>query len=423
MAVDGQSYREILTHALSASPHRPSNWNEGTLVQYTILRDGQQETVTIRLIRLSDSDILRNLIGNFLKDPSPLLMFLIAIYVFFRLPRNRSAQILFLFSAAVFSSDGISQSITGSNLPGLAELFFRNVYWPTQFYTALIWPLLIAPLYIHLFLVFPEIRAPLREYSQETLFAIYGFMPVLTVMEIIINIGRPIIFWSTWSTLSQADFVIVLLITIFIMVYNLTRVTDIAGRAQVRWIAWGAVITSINALLANLLIAAGLSGQPMQIVWFISRLVLMALPITVAIAILRFHLFDIDVIINRTLVYGTVTALLLLVYLTCVVLLQSIFRLATGQNSQIAVIISTLTIATLFTPIRQRVQEVIDRRFYRRKYNAARILDSFSIAARDEVELESLTAEFLRVVEETVQPARISLWLVNLPDKKDGSII
>ena len=132
--------------------------------------------------------------------------------------------------------------------------------------------------------------------------------------------------------------------------------------------------------------------------------------LSVSIAILRYRLYDIDVIINRTLVYGTLTAALTLIYVGTVVLLRQVLAPLTG-SSELAIIASTLVLAVLFTPLRRRIQNLIDKRFYRRKYDAAKVLAAFGVIVRDETDLERLTAEMLRVVDETVQPEFVGLWL------------
>ena len=134
-------------------------------------------------------------------------------------------------------------------------------------------------------------------------------------------------------------------------------------------------------------------------------------PLTLSIAVLRHRLYDIDVVINRTLVYGPLTAMLVALYFGGIVLLQRVFVLLTGQQSTLAVVASTLAIAALFVPLHRRVQGFVNRRFYRRKYDARKTLEAFSTKLRDERDLEPLNNERVGMVRETMQPAHVSLWL------------
>jgi hypothetical protein len=136
-----------------------------------------------------------------------------------------------------------------------------------------------------------------------------------------------------------------------------------------------------------------------------------AIPVATGIAILKYRLYDIDLVINRTLVYGALTMTLAGVYFGSVVLLQGAFRGLTGQESQLAVVASTLAIAALFNPLRRRIRAFIDRRFYRRKYDAKKTLDTFGVKLREETDLGSLSDELVAVVRETMQPEHASLWL------------
>jgi hypothetical protein len=178
-------------------------------------------------------------------------------------------------------------------------------------------------------------------------------------------------------------------------------------RQQLKWFAYAVGAMVVLFVFWFSLELAGFRS-PGALVFTIP---LIGLPIAVGFAILKYRLYDIDVIVNRTLVYGTLTATLAATYFGGVVLLQGAFQALTGQESQLAVVASTLLIAALFGPLRRRVQGFIDRRFYRKKYDAEKTLAAFSATLREETDLDSLSAELLSVVRQTVQPAHTSLWL------------
>ena len=176
-------------------------------------------------------------------------------------------------------------------------------------------------------------------------------------------------------------------------------------RQQLKWFVYAGVLI-VGALFIPLLVP-GAASSVLQL------LVMPLLPVAAGVAILRHRLYEIDLLINRTLVYGSLTAMLALVYFGGVAATQAIFQALTGQEQQpqLAIVVSTLVIAALFNPLRRRIQGFIDRRFYRRKYDAAKTLEAFSAKLRDETDLDALNAELVGVVRETMQPAHVSLWL------------
>ena len=141
-------------------------------------------------------------------------------------------------------------------------------------------------------------------------------------------------------------------------------------------------------------------------------------PLAVGIAVLRYRLWDIDIIIRKTVLYGVLSTLLGVVFFVLIVVLQAVFTQVTGRDSAAAVILSTLAIAALFTPLRRAVQNSIDRRFYRRKYDAEKVLADFAATARDETDLDRLTAELVRVIQEAMQPEHVSVWLMPTGDRE-----
>jgi hypothetical protein len=186
-------------------------------------------------------------------------------------------------------------------------------------------------------------------------------------------------------------------------------------RQQVKWFAYAATVLAVSATLTYVFF------EPMNVGWlqwvvFLPAIVgYVGLPAAVGVAILKYRLYSIDLIINRTLVYGSLSAVLAVVYFGSVVFLHHLFRTVSGQESQLAVVASTLAIAALFTPLRRRIQGFIDRSFYRSKYDAAKTLTAFSAKLREETDIDTLSDDLIQVVEETMQPAHVSLWLRSGP--------
>jgi hypothetical protein len=182
-------------------------------------------------------------------------------------------------------------------------------------------------------------------------------------------------------------------------------------RQQIKWFAYATAVAISGVILKNTVY------PPVGVMWVwwvglvLTTVGVVSSPVAMGIAIFRYRLYEIDTLINRTLVYAPLTALLVALYFGAIVLLQSVFVALTGEQSTLAVVASTLLIAALFNPLRRRIQSLIDRSFYRRKYDAAKTLEGFSLKLRDETDLEALSDDLVGVVRETMQPAHASLWL------------
>jgi hypothetical protein len=210
---------------------------------------------------------------------------------------------------------------------------------------------------------------------------------------------------------------IAVLVSIAAMIARFLRARG-RERLQLKWVLYSAALTA-TSFLVSFMLPESVPRAVEDAVFLLGVAAFAAIPLAAGIAILRHRLYDIDIIVNRTLVYGALTISLVLVYLGGVVSLQYIFRALAGQGSQLAIVASTLAIAALFNPFRRRIQAVIDRRFYRSKYDAVKTLEAFGARLRDETDLEILSDDLIGVVRETMQPAHVSLWLrEQAPDKK-----
>ena len=237
---------------------------------------------------------------------------------------------------------------------------------------------------------------------------IYSFPTVENPFGLGEPFGRVVIVANDVTDLATMP---VFLVSLASMIARLRRARG-RERQQLKWITYAAALTATSFALSFLASSLAQDWRVVSDAFFVLGVVgFTGIPVASGIAILRHRLYDIDVIVNRTLVYATLTAMLAAVYVAGVVVLQTIFRAITGQESNLAVVASTLAIAALFGPLRRRIQDFIDRRFYRRKYDAAKTLENLSARLRNETDLETLGDDLLRVVRETVQPEHASLWL------------
>jgi len=263
--------------------------------------------------------------------------------------------------------------------------------------------------------------------------------PILVLFSVaLFPNGRPVPRWIGWvllalclidlpASLFPSLLVSGLVETFFVLsgfplvvgsiIYRYRRVSTPLERQQIKWVVFGITLSMVafmgwfipQIFLFHALSPHGsiydLIGHPLLV---ISEL---CIPLSIGVAVLRYRLWDVDVIINKALVYGTLTSILALVYIGLILAIQYLLRELINQNSSIAIVISTLVIAALFQPLRARIQQIIDRRFYRSKYDAAKTLAAFSVTLRNEVDLNQLREHLLTVVQETMQPSHVSLWL------------
>ena len=305
--------------------------------------------------------------------------------------------------------------LTTQGTPNLLAVFCA---WLNQIY----WIPLLGLALIYLPLLFPDGHLPSRRWLPVTILAslavvgalvINAFSETLNGQIIDYQIINPIGIKGLGSAVDTSFFpflVIGLLVGLFSAVASLiVRFIHSKGaeRQQIKWFLFA--VTLIPLMITT-------NYLPNIFGAFVVGVILVCLSIAIGVAVLRYHLYDIDLIIRRTLQYSILTGLLVLVYFGGIVLLQSIIRSLTGDVSQVAIVISTLGIAALFNPLRHRSQDFVDRRFYRSKYDAARVLSAFAQTARDEVEMNRLSGALLEIVVDAMQPEKASLWL---RDSKD----
>jgi hypothetical protein len=295
------------------------------------------------------------------------------------------------------------------------------------------WTLPVGLLGIYMVLLFPDGRLPSRRWRPFALFA--GAVIVLTPVVFVFVPGnleshpgvRNPFGLEQYPWLAGVAIFSVLLIPLCVLVSAASLViryrrSGSEVREQIKWLAFAASVVGVSylsAVITGIFFVPELftSQAPQNLVYaLIPNLLLMSyagIPTAIGFAVLKYRLYDIDIIINRALVYGPLTVTLAAVYLGGVVGTQAAFRALTGQEQQpqLAVVVSTLAIAAMFNPLRRLIQSFIDRRFYRKKYDAARTLESFSHRLREEVDLGNLAGELVAVVEQTLQPTHVSLWL------------
>jgi len=355
------------------------------------------------------------LIGRWLSALNGVFTIGVALFIMRRVPDNACGPMLLLWGVGVL---GWSQPLDWGNpllttVMSMLWLFFLfGVSFP-----ALAWLLYLFPTgYVKP----PGLARPLVVITA--IFIVLSALPLLA-FDPAAQIGpdapaNPLFLPSAGQSMDQILLILLLasLLLLFGAVVSLAwrfRHAAYRERQQLKFLVFGFSILVVSALLRVLITGSQVNQDaPFERVWsIVSYMLWQALPaIILTFTIARYKLWDIDLVIRRTVSYAALTGLLALVYFGSIVVLQRLLAPFTG-DSTLATILSTLLIAALFLPLRRRIQDLIDRRFYRRKYDAAKVLEGFAATARDETDLEKLTAELLRVIQETMEPESVSIWL------------
>ncbi len=356
-----------------------------------------------------------SLIGRWLSALNGVFTIGVALFIMRRVPDNACGPMLLLWGVGVL---GWSQPLDWGNpllttVMSMLWLFFLfGVSFP-----ALAWLLYLFPT------GYVKPRGLARPLVVITaIFIVLSALPLLA-FDPAAQIGpdapaNPLFLPSAGQSMDQ----ILLILLLASLLLLLGAVVSLAWRfrhaayrerQQLKFLVFGFSILVVSALLRVLITGSQVNQDaPFERVWsIVSYMLWQALPaIILTFTIARYKLWDIDLVIRRTVSYAVLTGLLALVYFGSIVVLQRLLAPLTG-DSTLATILSTLLIAALFLPLRRRIQDLIDRRFYRRKYDAAKVLEGFAATARDETDLETLTAELLRVIQETMEPESVSIWL------------
>ncbi|MDX1437886.1 MAG: hypothetical protein R3335_13830 [Anaerolineales bacterium] len=390
----------------------PPGWESGNQVSATVIREGSDLSFQLPVVNWTPTAWLRrNILPSRLLN-YPMILFLTAVgfLTFFRRPHLHSARALLIFWAAM------AATFISTSLPdGVSAQFDRLAFTGVFFFNYAIFGALLLPAILAFAIHFPQ---PKKAIQQRAWLGLTPFGIGLILLAALYFLPGNTAYLGWIAGLGM------ILATIISLLHSYLTQRDAISRAQMRW-AVGGSAAGLACILLAFPAAFGwidnpLAAEILEVAGFTLGFSLIGL--SLAIAVLRYRLFDIDFIIRKTLVYGILTVLLALFYFVLVTLFQNLLSSMTGQQSTLAIVISTLAIAALFSPLRRRIQDFIDRRFYRRKYDAEQALAAFSLSVREEVDLESLTRELLAVVEETMQPESVAVWLKEVPKTKEDLV-
>ncbi len=375
---------------------RPPFWSVGNVLAYDVQRNGEPLTIDVPIVHWTPVSLFRgvtaypSLLINFL---GPLFLAAIGFLAFFRRPEDPAARALLVFVVVL-----TAQAISAVLPDGLSTAFDPLGSVLSGFFSYMIFGVLLAPALLSFTLVFPRPKTIIVRHPW------LAYVPFLIGALIL----AALLITGAWEP-GWIGTMLLLLCSLISLGHSALTMRDSVSRAQLLW-AFGGFALGIGLFLFNFPAAFGWVGEAAYAFTVVASLGIPVMGLGLAMAVLRYRLFDIGVIIRRTTAYAILTALLALVYFGSVVVLQQVLDPFVG-NSTPAVVLSTLLIAALFLPLRRRVQGAIDRRFYRNKYNAEKVLERFAATVRDETDLDALTAELVRVIQETMQPEHLSVWL------------
>lgn len=375
----------------------PPFWYAGNVLSYDVRRGGQTLTVAVPIVHWTLAGIARGMTvdpSQFISLVGVLILLGVSLLAFFKRPEDPAARALLIFVAAI-----AAQSISSLLPDGLSTSFDPLANVAVGFFSYMIFGVVFAPSLLSFTLVFPHpkpviVRHPWLAYTP--------FLIGAVILVVLVTA-------NTWQV-GWFGTLFMLLASLVSLVHSVLTMRDVVSRAQLLW-AFGGILLGIGLFLLNFPSAFGWVGDWAYGFTLLASAGIPVMGLGLAIAVLRYRLFDIEVIFRRTTAYAILTALLALIYFGSVVLLQRLFGQVTGEQSTAAVVLSTLLIAALFLPLRRRVQSAIDRRFFRRKYDAEKTLEAFAATVRNEPDLDALTTELVRVIQETMQPEHVSVWL------------
>jgi len=442
-AVDGIPTDEIIRGAVMLNPIQPEKWEDGKIAEYTFGRldikshsgfsEGAQiipEYTAKYVIQTSGYTWPASTRQEYLFLLMGPLFLGLGLLIFLKQPQKLGGRIIFLFGAFQ-----VAKVVTS-----LATNFWGEIRLVDYFYLGSFWPTLILlglgngsfALLLHLLLVYPQPKRILVSHPRWVLALIYATCVFLILND---NPAVPLaVFLGEWADWINLSLILSIILSLIITtIHSLKNLRDPYQRDQFRWIGWPLI--GLGALMFTLLLLYAVYGALQAQGWASSQLsglekftdlmingsflIIILFPVFLAIGIWRNQLFDVNLIIRRTVIYGLLTLILSGVYFSSVVLLQNLFRTFTGQNNQIAVVGSTLAIAGLFTPLRRRLQVTIDKHFSRRPYNPEEVLAALAQTTRNEVDIEALSKKLLHLVDETMEPDKTSLWLVSNPARRN----